>query len=101
MNLLTTLDTEIVALPPLLQQPRLHASTSLLTTPPLWRTRTNTATEFTEGPKINASKNHQNDSKMCIGGLSWDKSKKDVTEYLSQFGEIVDYTIKTDPITGR
>lgn len=50
---------------------------------------------------MNASKNEQDDSKMCIGGLSWDKSKKDVTENLSQFGEVVDYTINTDPITGR
>lgn len=32
---------------------------------------------------------------MFIGGLSWDTSKKELTEYLSQFGEVVGWTIET------
>ena len=57
--------------------------------------------EFAEGSRIKASKNQQDDGKMFIGGLSWDTSKKDLTEYLSRFGEVVDCTVKTDPVTGR
>uniref|UniRef100_A0A8C2VHI5 RRM domain-containing protein n=1 Tax=Chinchilla lanigera TaxID=34839 RepID=A0A8C2VHI5_CHILA len=52
--------------------------------------------EFAEGSKINPSKNQQDDGKMFIGGLSCDKSKKDLTEYLFRFEEVVDYSV-----TGR
>ncbi|XP_039715250.1 heterogeneous nuclear ribonucleoprotein D-like [Pteropus medius] len=56
--------------------------------------------QLPEGFKIEASKTQLVASKMFIGGLHGDISKQALFEYLSQFGEIEDFIIKTHPDTG-
>ncbi|XP_021009715.1 CUGBP Elav-like family member 3-B [Mus caroli] len=60
----------------------------------------NERNQFREGFKIDATKNQQDASKMFIGGLSQELSKQVLLEYLSKFGEIIDFIIKIDPHTG-
>uniref|UniRef100_A0A8C5ZX31 RRM domain-containing protein n=1 Tax=Marmota marmota marmota TaxID=9994 RepID=A0A8C5ZX31_MARMA len=56
--------------------------------------------ELPEGFRIEASKTQQDACKVFISRLSRDTSKRVLIEYLSQFGEIIDFVIKTDPDTG-
>ncbi|XP_038173470.1 RNA-binding protein Musashi homolog Rbp6-like [Arvicola amphibius] len=56
--------------------------------------------QFPEGVRINATKSEQDASKIFVRGLSPELSKQALLEYLSQFGEIIDFIIKRDPNTG-
>lgn len=62
--------------------------------------RYNKRHQFCEGVRINATKSEQDASKIFMGGLSPELSKQALLEYLSQFGEIMDFIIKIDPNTG-
>lgn len=53
------------------------------------------------GAAINASKNDDDERKIFVGGLSWETTVKDLSEYFGKFGDVVDCTLKTDPTTGR
>uniref|UniRef100_A0A3Q2LBL3 RRM domain-containing protein n=1 Tax=Equus caballus TaxID=9796 RepID=A0A3Q2LBL3_HORSE len=56
--------------------------------------------QYLEGFRIEATRNQQDGSKMFIGGLSGNVSKQGLLDYLSQFGEVVDFIIKIHPGTG-
>ncbi|CAF0778839.1 unnamed protein product [Adineta steineri] len=43
----------------------------------------------------------EDDRKLFVGGLTWDTTQDDLREYFSNFGNILDCSIKHDPTTGR
>ncbi|XP_053200824.1 LOW QUALITY PROTEIN: heterogeneous nuclear ribonucleoprotein D-like-A [Panonychus citri] len=45
--------------------------------------------------------NNHNESKLFLGGLSWDTSEEDIINYFSKYGQILDVTIKYDPVSGH
>ncbi|XP_045146518.1 heterogeneous nuclear ribonucleoprotein D-like [Echinops telfairi] len=56
--------------------------------------------QYPEGFAIEATKRLPDPNKVFIGGLSDDTSKQALLEYLSQFGEIMDFIIKINRNTG-
>ncbi|XP_054937568.1 heterogeneous nuclear ribonucleoprotein D-like [Physeter macrocephalus] len=53
--------------------------------------------QFPEGLLIQVTKNLHDARKMFIGGIPCDTSKQTLLEYLTQFGEMIDFIIKTHP----
>ncbi|CAF1100262.1 unnamed protein product [Rotaria sordida] len=51
-------------------------------------------------PDFNGQK-PEDDRKLFVGGLTWDTTQEDLREYFSNFGNILDCSIKHDPTTGR
>ncbi|KAH7977385.1 hypothetical protein HPB49_001152 [Dermacentor silvarum] len=47
------------------------------------------------------AKTNEDERKLFVGGISWDTDNKDLREYFSKFGVVVDVNIKTDPTTGK
>lgn len=39
--------------------------------------------------------------KLFIGGISWDTSEEKLTEYFSNYGEVVQTSVMKDKITGK
>lgn len=47
------------------------------------------------------NKPNDKDRKLFIGGLSWDTEEKDLREYFSKYGQVVDASIKYDAVSGN
>ena len=56
--------------------------------------------QLPDGLLIQVTKNLCDARKMFIGGIPRDTSKQALLEYLTQFGEMIDFTIKTFPDSG-
>ncbi|XP_067131517.1 heterogeneous nuclear ribonucleoprotein D-like isoform X1 [Centruroides vittatus] len=54
-----------------------------------------------DGDHYQSKSQCEEERKLFIGGISWDTESKDLKEYFSKFGEIIDVNIKTDPNTGK
>jgi len=48
-----------------------------------------------------SSKNGNEERKLFLGGLSWDTEEQDLLNYFSQFGPVVNVSIKYDSMTGK
>lgn len=48
-----------------------------------------------------ASSNVEDDRKIFVGGLSWDTTEKDLREYFTSYGTVLDCVLKVDQATGR
>lgn len=53
------------------------------------------------GSRGGASRKDDDARKIFVGGLSWETTAEEMTEYFSKYGEVLDSTLKTDPASGR
>jgi len=53
------------------------------------------------GEKIYASKDQDDDKKIFVGGLAWETTADSLRKHFSQFGDVLDIDIKTDPVTRK